>query len=203
MPIASYVQDALLDPELKKVLSLLRDEAGLGAGGTVPAAVAPFITATETGGLTCHSTILTLKQLPLTVRDTEQGGGVKIYTFPLGKLIRLGASAVITVTTTSAIASTLNSGVSCRAGVGTVTQANATLATTEQDIVQVTTFTSGTTIDVPNTAFRCEGAASLTALDMTTTADAYFNISVPTATDIDADATVKINGTIIINWSRI
>lgn len=200
--MSCYINDANLDPETKKVLQCLLDDIGRGSGGSVPAAVAQNVSARETGSATMRSTVLTLTRLPLTVRDTEQGGGVKIYTFPLGKLVRLGASATLSIATTSALASTLNSGVSCRAGVGTTTQANATLATTEQDIVQVTTWTSGTTIDVPVTAFRCDGAASVTALDMTTTADAYLNISVPGATDIDADATVSISGTIIINWAR-
>jgi hypothetical protein len=202
MPNPGYIQSALLDPEIKKVLGLMRDEMGAGGAGVIPAALSASVTAAESGAANLRTTILTLKNMPLLCRDTQLGNGVKIYTFPLGKWYNHGCSAVVTVTNTSVIASTLKSGVSCRAGVGTVTQANATLATTEQNIVQVTTFTAPTTINTPIAAFRCEGIMSVTALDMTTTADAYFNISVPTLTDIDADANLLINGTVTFNWSR-
>jgi len=198
----SYIQDSLTTPEIKSVIFRLRSEMGLDNGGTVPLALAPYVTAAESGSANLRTTILTLRSMPLLCRDTELGGGVKVYTFPKGKWYNHGCSAVVAVTCTSILANTLNTGVSCRAGVGTVTQANATLATTEQNIVQVTTFTSPATINVPITAFRCEGIMSVTALDMTTTSDAYFNISVPTLTDIDADASLLIDGTITFNWSR-
>jgi hypothetical protein len=77
---------------------------------------------------------------------------------------------------------------------------NATLATTEQDIVQVTTFTSSATAGVAPAAVTGYGIGVFTMLDFTTTSDAYFNISVPGATDIDADATVAVSGVITINW---
>jgi len=202
MADAGYIQAALLDPEIKKILQAMRGEMGAGTAGAVPAAVNAYVTAAESGAANLRTTILTLKNMPLLCRDTELGNGVKVYTFPKGKWYNHGCSAVIDVTNTSLIASTLKSGVSCRAGVGTVTQANATLATTEQNIVQVTTFSAPTTINTPVAAFRCEGVMSVTALDMTTNSDAFFNISVPTLTDIDADANLLINGTITFNWSR-
>lgn len=158
---------------------------------------------TESGGPGMHQTKFTFSNFPLTVRDTQQGGGVKIYDYPIGYLRVFASAAYLTFTTKTAIASTLNSGVSCRYGVGSTTQANATLATTEQDMVNVTTFTSGTTIDVANTA----ASAVLTTpanIDGTGTAvDAYMNVSVPTNTDIDGDAIVWINGTVHITWCLV
>ncbi|HEX6826906.1 MAG TPA: hypothetical protein VF077_11375, partial [Nitrospiraceae bacterium] len=145
----------------------------------------------------------TLLNLPMTVRDTQQGNGVKIYTFPAGKLIRLGASAEgVQIITTSDPTTTLNASVTGQFGVGTTTQANATLATTEQDIVQVTGFTASATQNAVPAAVRAYGAANLTVLDMTSVRDIFFNVAVATATDIDADATVLINGVITINWIR-
>lgn len=151
-----------------------------------------------------HTTVLTLTNTPVTVRDTEQGGGVKIYTFPKGKLIRLGAVSNLTITTTSAIASTLNSGVTGNHGVGSTTQASATLATTEQDFVQVTNFTSSTTIDVAPAAVKAYGVPSVTLLDGSTTPISLFmNVAVAGAGDIDADATVVVNGTVTVHWIKL
>jgi len=200
--MTSFIQGALLDPEVKKVME--RMYLSSDTAGTVAAA---NVTAQEYGSpvnQAIRTTVLTLNGLAVTVADTTPGtqsGGTKIYTFPKCKFTRLGATAKsLLLTTTSAIATTLNSGVSCRYGVGTTVGTNATLATTEQDIVQVTTFTSGTTINVAPAAVTGYGIGVFTMLDFTTTSDAYFNISVPGATDIDADATVAVSGVITINW---
>lgn len=179
------------------------DSGGSNATATVGAVAGTGVAVAETGHGAYRVSTFTLTNMSMTIRDTTapaQGGGQKIYDFPEGRIFVLGATGSVTVTTTSTIASTLNSGVSCRWGVGTVTQANATLATTEQDLLPVTTFTSGTTINVANTATSAALAAAAQFDGTTTAKDAYFNISVPTATDIDADATVAVNGTITIAW---
>jgi hypothetical protein len=173
-----------------------------GTVGEVPAAIAPYVFPTELGAGRFRTTVLTLRSMPLTVRDTEQGGGVKIYTFPKGKLYRMGASGEGIVITTLSALTTLNSGVTGNFGVGSTTQASATLATTEQDIVQVTGFTSSTTAGVaPAAVANAYGVVSDTALDGSSTAiAAFFNVAVAGATDIDANASVSVNGVITINW---
>lgn len=184
-----------------KVLDSQGVNATSSVGAVVP--VSGTVTVAESGTGNFRRSVFTLTAMPMTIRDTTspaQGGGQQIYDFPEGRILILGATGSVTVTTTSAIASTLNSGVSCRWGVGTVTQANVTLATTEQDLLPVTTFTSGTTINVANTATSAALAASAQFDGTTTAKDAFFNISVPTATDIDADATVAVNGTVTITW---
>lgn len=171
--------------------------------GSVPAAAKPYVTVTERGIGVIHKTIFTITNMPVTVRDTQQGGGVQVYGWPEGRIFILGGTGFSTFTTTTTLASTLHTAVSCRWGLGTVTQSNATLATTEQDLLPVTTFTSGATINVVNTVTN----SALTAaaqFDGTTTAKvAFFNISVPTGTDIDADATVLVNGSITIAWIQL
>ena len=201
--MTSFIQGSLLSPEEKRVM----EQMLLSPSTAVGTVQASGVTAQEYGSQTVagmRTTVLTLNGLAVTVADTTPGtqsGGTKIYTFPKCKFTRLGATAKsLLLTTTSAIATTLNSGVSCRYGVGTTVGTNATLATTEQDIVQVTTFTSGTTINVAPAAVTGYGIGVFTMLDFTTTSDAYFNISVPGATDIDADATVAVSGVITINW---
>jgi hypothetical protein len=181
--------------ELKvSTLGAASSTAGVKNGATV--------TATEAGTGVVHQTTLTLAATPITMRNTEQGGGVKIYDFPEGRILVLGATASIAVTTTSVLADTLNAGVTCNYGIGTVTQSNATVATTEQDIVQVTAFTSSATVDVAGAVAK--GVGVLAPFDGTTTpVDAYLNLAVAGATDIDADATVTVSGTVNITWINL
>jgi hypothetical protein len=157
------------------------------------------VAAVETGNGPVRKTVLTLTATPITMRDTQQGGGVKIYDFPEGRILLLGSAGSIAVTTTSAILTTLNGGVTCNWGVGSTTQANPTVATTEQDLLQVAAFTSSATINVAGATSNGKGV--LTAFDGTGTAlDAFLNLAVAGATDIDADATVTVTGVITLNW---
>ena len=137
------------------------------------------------------------------MRDTEQGGGVKIYDFPEGRILFLGSTASIAVTTTSVLASTLNAGVTCNWGVGTVTQANATVATTEQNLIPVTAFTSSATIAVAGATATAALAASAQFDGTSTAIDMFLNLAVAGATDIDADATVTVAGTILFTWINL
>ena len=172
--------------------------------GAVPAAVSGTVTATEKGDGVFRQTVLTLTDVPVTVRDTEQGGGTKVYTFPAGRICHIGSGGSVTVTTTSELATTLNASSTCQWGVGTVTQSNATLATTEQDLINNTAFTSSATVDVASAAAAGVGLGSLTPHDGTSTAIAAFlNIAVAGATDIDGDATVTVSGTVTITYAVI
>jgi hypothetical protein len=200
--MTDFIQNALLDPEIKKVMrqSLLSPAAAVGA------VQAAGVTALEYGSQAAagpRTTVLTLNRLAVTVADTTPGtqsGGTKIYTFPKCKFTRLGATAKSMTFITADVAG-INASVSSRYGVGTTVGTNATLATTEQDIVQVTTFTSSAASGAVNAAaVTGYGIGVFTMLDFTTTSDAFFNISVPGATDIDADCIVYVNGVITINW---
>jgi len=177
-----------------------------GSFGSVPAAVAAFVSVEEKGDPSgiVHQTILTLTALPITVRDTQQGGGAKIYTFPKGRILRRGACGTITPTTTSILANTLNTGVTGNWGVGSVTQASATVTTTEQDFINVAAFVASATINVAGSATNGTSPAVLALLNGTSTAIAAFlNLAVAGATDIDADATLLVSGVIVLNWDNI
>lgn len=189
----------VLNPRNRSGLNiLLTDVTGFGTknGSTV--------TVQEYGNGIINRTQLTFTATPITMADATQGGGVKIYDFPEGRILCLGATGTIAVTVTSVLASTLNASVTCNWGIGTVVQANGTLATTEQNILQVTAWTSPATINVANTATSGVGAAVLASLAGTTTAiDAYLNLAVAGATDIDADATCLVTGTATILWANV
>jgi len=175
--------------------------AALKTSANVGAKNGATVTAVEYGDGTTHRTVLTLTALPLTLRDVEQGQGVKIYDFPAGGITILGASGSVAETTTSILADTLNTGVTYNWGVGTTTQASATLATTEQDIIQTTNGTASATINVAGAASTAVRTAAPANFDGSGTAiDAFFNVGVAGAGDIDANATTTWTGTISITW---
>lgn len=165
------------------------------------------VSVVEYGNGILHQTVLTLTALPLTLRNVQQGQGVKIYDFPEGAIVILGAMGSVAETTTSILADTLNTGVTYNWGVGTITQANGTLATTEQNIIQTTNGTASATINVAGASSKgvrntiVSAALGSGSFDGTSTpADVYFNVGVATADDIDADATTTWTGTITITW---
>mgnify|MGYP001605267484 CR=1 FL=1 len=159
------------------------------------------VSAVERGDGMIHQTVLTLTATPLTLADATVGAGVKIYDFPVGMITVLSASGSVAETTTSAIATTLNSGVTYNWGVGTTTQASGTLATTEQNIINTTNGTSSTTINVAAAASAStQTVAPLAYNGKSTAIDAFFNVGIATATDIDADATTTWTGTVTITW---
>ena len=199
------IQGSLLSIEEKKVLEgMLTSPAAMS--GTIPAAVANTVTVQEYGSLVLggpRTTVLTLNGLPVPVKDitpSTQSGGVIMCVFPKCKITRMGATAKSMTFVTADVAQ-VNASVSCRYGVGTTLGTNATLATTEQDFVQVTTFISSAASGVANVAaVTGYGVGNLTMLDFTTTSNIYFNISVPGASDIDADGIVYAYGVVTINW---
>jgi hypothetical protein len=179
----------------------------------IPAAVAAYVTTPgPTGPDVVQQLTLTLAALPITIGDTApvaQCGSVKILTFPEGRLRVLDCTvANLLITTTSAIASTLNSGVTGQFGLGSVAASTVTLATTALTFAPgtgqtPTAWTSSTVINVPPAVMNSVLAATVN-LDGTTTAiPVFLNLSVTTATDIDADATVAVSGTIIFTYAMV
>ncbi|MGE0343820.1 MAG: hypothetical protein AB7O86_12235 [Porticoccaceae bacterium] len=130
------------------------------------------------------------------VNGTEYQSSV-IYTFPAGPIHIMGATASLAETTTTAIASTINSGVTVQYGVGTAAASAATLATTMQNIVPVTAALTSTVIDVAGAAVA---SAASTPLNIVTGGAVYLNSAFATTTDVDADGTIEWDGSIVIAW---
>ena len=183
-------------------------EVEIHTGGTAPlttvnlgAVNGATVSAVERGNSLIHQSVITLAVTPLTLVDANQGAGVKIYDFPLGQITILGATGSVKETTTSILTDTLNASVTYNWGVGTVTQANGTLATTEQNIIATTNGTASATI---NTEAAASTSAQTTAPanfnGNSTAIDAYFNVAIAAAGDIDANATTTWNGTITLTW---
>lgn len=175
----------------------LRGSAGIGAVAGTGVSVAEY----GAGGI--RQSVFTVTAMPLTIPNAvaaNQANGAKIYDFPEGRLLILGATGTMQQTTTSVLASTLNASSSCRWGVGTTVGTNATLATTEQDLIPVTSITSSATVNVAGTATSAALAASAQFDGTSTAKDAFLNFSVPTDLDLDADATITLTGTVTITW---
>lgn len=161
------------------------------------------VTVSEDGGRTLHKTTLFFENMPLTLLDATVGASKKIYTFPEGRIALLGAVGAVSMITTSVLASTLNAGITANWGLGSTAQANGTLATTEQDMIPTTALTASATINVAGAVSKGKLAAAAQFDGTTTPEPMYFNVGIATATDIDGDATVLVNGYVTFTWINL
>lgn len=181
----------------------LQTTSGVGAknGSTV--------VATEYGDGVIHKTVLTCTATPVTITDdagvAQYGGAGKVYDFPTGLLLSLGAviNGLVTLGTTGTIINTWAGGVA----LGTVpATTGATLTGTEADIMPEVDVAAATakvaSVDAVSvaTALTESGARWL---DGTSTAkDLYLNLVV----DDDAShtsGTGTFTGTVTIVWINL
>lgn len=150
-----------------------------------------------------YRTTITLNDMAQTVVNGTEYQGTKIYDFPECRMYVIGAVATLQQKTTSVLDSTLNASSTGAIGVGTATASATTLATTMQDIIPTTAFTSSATVNVAGTAVSAV-LASPAVFDGTSTAkDLYLNTAFATTGDVDADATQTISGTIVVSWVNL
>ena len=184
---------------VRKINALIDQANGVGTSGVSPVA-SGVVASNVTGGVT--RTVLTLTGTSITMTDAGAAGShgsLKVYDFPAGNIAFLGATTNLTIlagsggiTDTAAVVG----------GVGTVTVAtdNATLTTTEQDLVPSTaaTLTAG--------AGDFDGqslTAGIAVFDGTATAiDAWLNFAIPDAGST-ANDTLTVNGTITLVWANL
>jgi len=156
-----------------------------------------------------RQTVFTFTNFALSITDALAYSSVQIGTFPKGKIHVLSSVSYLAFTTTSAIASTLNSGVTVQYGFGSAAASATTLATTMINFLAgtgqtVPTFTSSTTINVASTAVTHHTLANPIPIDGSATAlPIYFNLAVATGTDIDADSTLTVSGTWVVTWCNL
>lgn len=148
-------------------------------------------------------TTLTLSDVAQSVVNGTEYQGTKIYDFPAGRISILGVTATLQQKTTSAIASTLNSGVTGAISLGTATASNVSLTGTMVDLLPSTAFASSTTINVAGTAVSAALAAAAQFDGTSTAKDVYLNTAYATTTDVDADATQTISGVVTITWVNL
>ncbi len=177
-----------------------------GSPNTQGTAAGTGVVATNYGGQAIQRTVIKLTDAAVTLAD-EAGvvayGGLKIFDFPAGLILFLGAVADLALTKSSA---GVNDNWDGDVGLGTVTASNnATLASTEQNLIPTTSTpqaaSGATTADCKSTSTE-SGAV----LDGTSTAvDAFLNLLVD-----DADHNVAgtacnliVNGMITLTWINL
>jgi len=169
------------------------------SSGTITAAHKVF------GGIVCQSTFTLTSVLQNVVNGTEYQG-TKIWTFPSVRAFAVQAGLNIAQTTTSAVATTLNASSTGAISLGTATASSTTLSSTMANLVASTAFTSSATIDVAGTAVTgyldANNDGSEVFLVDSTSSDVsiYLNTAYATTTDVDADATQTLSGTVTLYW---
>lgn len=167
-------------------------EASVGTVSAKHVAFGPFV-----------QTTLTLDNVAQSVVNGTEYQGTKIYDFPAGRVFVLGVTATLQQKTTSTLASTLNASSTGAISLGTATAASTTLDSTAADLLPSTAFTSSATINVAGTAVSAALAAAAQFDGTSTAKDVYLNTAYATTTDVDADATQTISGTVVITWCNL
>lgn len=159
------------------------------------------IYAMEYGNSAVHRTVLALTNRAVTVANTTGSsfGSSKLYDFPVGRILILGGRVNLTITWTG---EDIAAGGSGDASLGTTATADATLDSTDADIMASTAmldpFVSGVGTLTGNLVVP-------TAFDGTSTAkDLYFNAIIDDADVSDgASDTILLRGEISIVWSNL
>ncbi len=192
-----------VNDNIHKLKNVDLDTSPVSSVGTVPQALESTCVATETGDGVMHQTKLTLSALAQAVADGTEYQGTKIYDFPEGRILVLGATMSIAQTTTSTLASTLNASSTGALSFGTATASGTTLNSTMADIIPSTAFTSSATVDVAGTAVGAALAASAQFDGTSTAKDLYINTAYATTTDVDGNATQTLTGNITVTWINL
>ena len=176
--------------------------------GVVPAAVAPYVVATETGDNLIHKTVLTCTALQLSVADdagVAQYGGVQVYTMPLGLIV--SQAAKISGNLTMGATGTFIDAFTGVNALGTVVATTgATLVSTEATWLQSTANATAVTKVAAISSISVATALTETSarcVDGTSTAAPVF-LNFAIADDVSHTAgTGTFTGTITLLWSKI
>lgn len=181
-------------------------QAATGKDNT--SAMAPLGVASGTGvtiaeyglpGSPIRQTLITLTGFVQSITDALAYGSTKLYTFPEGLIGVLGTKASVQFTVTSAN-TTINDSASLTWSLGSVAASNITLSSTMVNILPKTTKALPASNATQGTASNAFLAAP-TNLDGSGTAlPVYINFGFETNTEIDADGTLQVDGTILITW---
>lgn len=161
------------------------------------------LSAVTTGDGASFKTVFTLRAMSITVTDALAYASQQLFDFAPGKIRLLGGTATLTFAVTSARAGTINDNAAMDWSVGTVAASSITLASTMVNLIAK----QDKTLDGVDAAYTTASAADFAAaatFDGTSTAiDMFLNIGFPTNTEIDADGTLLVSGTITVlyqNW---
>lgn len=145
-------------------------------------------------------TVFTFNAMQIAVTDALAYASQKIFDCLDGKVRVKGGTAKLQFAVLTTRASTINDSASLTWGIGTVAASSITLATTMQNVIAVTTRTLDGATTALSTASAADVVAAATFDGTTTPVDFYLNVAFATNTDIDADGTLAVTGTITLLW---
>ena len=153
------------------------------------------VSALERGVGLVHQTVLTLAATPLALADGDHGTGVKIYDFPAGDILVLGATCNLVVTSTNVE----GGGATFPMALGSVVGADDNaLTSTEADIIPSTAIAGGSAKD-----FHASLAASILFQRAGgTDLDLFLNAAITAAVATNTVA-ITSTGTITITWVNL
>lgn len=173
--------------------------------GSVPGALASggTVVATEYGNGVVHQTVLTLAAFQQAITDSLAYAGTKLYDFPEGRILILGATGSLAFSVTGVRASTINDNASLTWALGTATASSITLASAMVDLLPKTTKLLAGAVDAFTTASTAALAASAVFDGTATAKDAFLNFGFETNTDIDADGNLSVTGSLTLTWINL
>jgi hypothetical protein len=171
-----------------------------GGGGIGAAAIVAGLKVSHKAAGPFVQTVFTLTDVAQAVINGTEFQSTKLFDFPQGRILVLGATASLAQKTTSDLATTLNASVTGAVAVGTAAASATTLSSTMVDLLPSTAFTSSATINVAGTAAKAALAASAQFDGTTTAKSVYLNSAFATTLDVDADASQTFTGNITITW---
>jgi hypothetical protein len=171
-------------------------ESVVGVSGA-GVAVAGKATATESGGIV-HKTVLDLAGTIGTLNTgAAHGAGIKLYDFPAGRILLLGAvvDAVVAATNVNA-----NPNDTFVMSMGSVTAADdATLTSTEADIIPSTTIT----VAAGSGTFKAALASSAQFNGTTIALDLFINAGMVDTANSANSAVSMTSGTVTLHWVNL
>jgi len=201
MTTARKVQGYVTDterPNWKKDVEFNLDSLTIsGSSAQVPAANTATLSVSESGSQILRKSVFTIAAHSVAMTDAGVAGchgSVQLCDFPVG-LIQIIGSTMSLATTAGAGGIVAGAAVVQSVGTAAVGTDNATLTSTEADIIPSTagTLTAGigAPVGVSTTPAVFDGHA--------TAKDAYLNFAVPDA-DSSASDTIEVTGTVTIFW---
>lgn len=149
-------------------------------------------------------TRFTLSNHPQAVTNGVEYQSSKLWTFPEGKFIVFGVVCSLAETTTSEIATTLNSGVTGAFALGSAAASSTTLNNTMADYLASSAFVTSSTIDVAAATFTPNvdntAGATVTIIDGASAKSIYLNTAFASTGDVDGNATMTLSGIIDVYW---
>lgn len=183
---------------IDRVITDVNGETTSGAG----AASGTGVVAVELGDAALKKTVITLTNASITMTDAGAAGShgsLKVYDFPAGVISYIGGTTDLTIARVGT-AITATAAVVGALGTATVGTDDATLTTTEADLIPETasTLTAGAGVTKGKYAVAPQAPFDGTA----TAIDAFLNFAIPDAGSTGNDA-LLVNGTITIVWSNL